>query len=160
MVKYFKRKKKDVILNMSEQDWEFNDDLDDFAMEEALDAYVDSLLEPIGVTREGFIKASEQTMFLNPNRLREFALVYKTLKETFNESDTVVIYEMGGLLIKNMGAVRVIGKNILFPNPKVFMIAIRLTSNFEAYPKVDGTVQMNFTFYGLANSIKAEMEDL
>lgn len=137
---------------MSEEDY-------DYVMDETLDAWVDSLLESIGVTREEFIKASEKPMLLNPNRFREFAFVYKMLKDAFNKTDTVVTYETGGHFIKCMGAVRVIGKNIFFANPKVFMTAIRLASNFEAYPKVDGTVQMNFTFHDLANTIKSGKEN-
>ena len=33
------------------------------------------------------------------------------------------------------------------------MKAVELASNFEVYPKTDGTVQMDFTFHGLTRAI-------
>lgn len=136
---------------MSEEDF-------DFAMDESLDAWVDSLLESVGVTREEFIKASEQPMMLNPNRFREFALVYKMLRDAFKGTDTIVTYKINEPF-KSMGSISVIGENIIYTNPKVFLTAVKHASNFDSYPKIDGTVQITFTFHGMANTIKSGKED-
>ena len=54
---------------------------------------------------------------------------------------------------KSMGSVSIVGKELTFSNPKWFMIAVRLASNFNVYPKTNGTVQMDFTFHGLTISL-------
>lgn len=50
---------------------------------------------------------------------------------------------------KNMGYVSVVGKRINYENNKVFMYITSLATNFEAYPKTNGTIQLNFTFHKL-----------
>lgn len=54
---------------------------------------------------------------------------------------------------KSMGVVSVVGSDLLFRNTEWFMKAVELASNFEVYPKTDGTVQMDFTFHGLTRAI-------
>ena len=50
---------------------------------------------------------------------------------------------------KNMGYISVTGRKIDYPNSKVFKTVTALATNFEAYPKTNGTVQLNFTFHKL-----------
>lgn len=50
---------------------------------------------------------------------------------------------------KNMGYISVTGRKIDYQNSKVFKTVIALATNFEAYPKTNGTVQLNFTFHKL-----------
>ena len=50
---------------------------------------------------------------------------------------------------KNMGYVSVVGKRVNYENNKVFMYITSLATNFEAYPKTNGTIQLNFTFHKL-----------
>jgi hypothetical protein len=50
--------------------------------------------------------------------------------------------------------VSVTGKDLLFRKTEWFMKEVELASNFEVYPKTDGTVQMNFTFHGLTKPIE------
>lgn len=50
---------------------------------------------------------------------------------------------------KNMGYISVTGRKIDYQNSKVFKIVTALATNFEAYPKTNGTVQLNFTFHKL-----------
>lgn len=50
---------------------------------------------------------------------------------------------------KNMGYVSVTGKKVDYQNSKIFRTVTLLATNFEAYPKTNGTVQLNFTFHKL-----------
>lgn len=50
---------------------------------------------------------------------------------------------------KNMGYISVTGRKIDYQNNKVFKTVTLLATNFEAYPKTNGTVQLNFTFHKL-----------
>ena len=50
---------------------------------------------------------------------------------------------------KNMGYISVTGRKIDYQNSKVFKTVTSLATNFEAYPKTNGTVQLNFTFHKL-----------
>ena len=59
---------------------------------------------------------------------------------------------------KSMGIVSVVGRNLEFKNSELFMRAIELASNFEVYPKTDGTVVMNFTFHGLMRTGGSKIE--
>lgn len=50
---------------------------------------------------------------------------------------------------KNMGYISVTGRKIDYQNSKVFKTVTALATNFEAYQKTNGTVQLNFTFHKL-----------
>lgn len=50
---------------------------------------------------------------------------------------------------KNMGYISVTGRKIDYQNSKVFKTVTALATNFEAYPKTNGTVQLNFAFHKL-----------
>lgn len=50
---------------------------------------------------------------------------------------------------KNMGYISVTGRKIDYQNSKVFKTVTALATNFETYPKTNGTVQLNFTFHKL-----------
>lgn len=50
---------------------------------------------------------------------------------------------------KGMGCVSVMCTKIDFTDDKAFKEAVELSNNFEVYPRVDGSLQMNFTFYGM-----------
>ena len=59
-----------------------------------------------------------------------------------------VTYDIGGIS-PCMGVVSISGKTIIFNNVNLFKDAKNLATNFEVYPKTDGTIQMNFGFLGL-----------
>lgn len=52
-----------------------------------------------------------------------------------------------------MGAVSVIGKEIVVTDTKVFAMAARLADNVEVYPKVDGATQISLTFHHLTRKV-------
>lgn len=50
---------------------------------------------------------------------------------------------------KNMGDISVIGRRVDYHDSKVFRTVTSFATNFEVYPKTNGTVQLNFTFHKL-----------
>lgn len=53
----------------------------------------------------------------------------------------------------SMGSISIIGKKLSIKDTKQFIKAVKLASNFNVYPRTDGTARMDFTFYGLTKTI-------
>ncbi len=124
-------------------DTEFNCDAE---VEEMLDG----LVSAIGKQAE---LDDMETQMINPYRIQEILYTYKVLKYLTKGSKAKVTYELHKPY-KSMGYVSIMGTNLSFSNMKWFLKAVELSSNFEVYPKTDGTVQMNFTFHGLTKIIR------
>ena len=76
-------------------------------------------------------------------------LAYLAMKEALRFNKGVnVAYDIGGIS-PCMGVVSISGKTIIFNNANLFKDAKNLATNFEVYPKTDGTIQMNFGFHDL-----------
>ena len=127
------------------------DDLDndlEFDDDEELDLFR-ALAETSGEPMyEGDMKVS----LINYSKEDELMQTYKALKRSARGKNLSVTYEMNKPS-QTMGSVTVCGKNISFSNLKDFMFAVNAATNLDIYPKVDGSVQMDFTFYGLTISI-------
>lgn len=54
---------------------------------------------------------------------------------------------------KTMAFVSIVGKDLKFSHPQWFVMATKIASNVDIFPRVDGTVQIDFTFNGFANRI-------
>lgn len=74
--------------------------------------------------------------------------VYALVQSIVSGEDVRVTCELH-LPYPSVGSVSVIGKGIEIENSALLARAIGAASNFEVYPKTDGTVQMNLTFHGL-----------
>lgn len=102
---------------------------------------------------EAFTKALDEQVQNHPQanaeRISHVLFSYYVMKEISKANKGVkVTYELGSPS-KNMGVVSVVGKAMSFKDSKLFMGVVGLATNFEVYPKTDGTVRMNFTFHGL-----------
>lgn len=84
----------------------------------------------------------------DPNKTQAVLCTYKILKYLTKGTKAKVTYELNKPY-KSMGCVSIVGKEIMFDNQEWFVTAVKLASNFDVYPKTDGTVQMDFTFHGL-----------
>ena len=71
--------------------------------------------------------------------LKAFGLVRKAVK-----GGRAVYEYMPG---NKIGSITLTGKEIRFSDAFAFLEAAGLANNFEVYPKTDGTVQMNLTFF-------------
>jgi len=54
----------------------------------------------------------------------------------------------------SMGSVSVEGKDVVIEDSVKFASMIAMATNFEVYPKTDGTVKMTLTFHGLTKKLK------
>ena len=131
---------------MNEHELGFDTDfMSDTEVEEMLDAIVNTV---------GSVAASDdsRTAIVNPYRIKQVLYTYKVLKYLTRGTKAKVSYELHAPY-KSMGSVSVVGADLSFRNAEWITKAVELASNFEVYPKTDGTVQMNFTFHGLTKAI-------
>lgn len=122
----------------------------EFSTDEEVDEMLDDILRSLG---EQIIAEDNKTAMINPIKAQQVMYTYKLLKYLTKNTGAKVTYELYSPL-KSMGSVTVVGKNIVFQQHNWFFKAIEFASNFEAYPKLDGTVEMNFTFHGLTKPIE------
>lgn len=122
----------------------------DFSNDAEVEEMLDGLISAVGAQAES---EDMETQMINPYRIQEILYTYKVLKYLTRGSKAKVTYELHKPY-KSMGYVSISGKNLSFKNMKWFLKAVELSSNFEVYPKTNGTIQMNFTFHGLTKIIK------
>lgn len=121
----------------------------DFSKEFQTDADVEIALDVlITIVAQAAQKEDNRTQVVNPITMQHLLYTYKVLKYLTKGTGAKVTYEINEPY-KSMGSVTVCGRNIVFKKPEWFIKAVELAANFEAYPKTDGTVEMNFTFHGL-----------
>ena len=124
-------------------DFEFETEfLTDEEVEEMLDSLALELAEQIQEDELG-------TKIVNPNRIKELACVYKTIKFLGEKNGAKVTYKLHQPY-QSMGSVSIVGKNLEFTKGKLFVKAASMASNVNIYSKTDGTVKIDFTFHGLA----------
>ena len=127
----------------------------DFDTEFMTDEEVEEMLDSIVLAAAEQAAAEDsKPSIINPHRIQRVLYTYKVLKYlTKDVGGTKVSYELHEPY-KSMGSVSIAGKNLVFRKPEWFMKAVELADNFEAYPKTDGTVQIDFTFHGLTVPIE------
>lgn len=130
--------------------YEFIKDIRDDGFGET-DEYFDEFEKYIKET----FKPSEapEVSVINPTRIKEMIYVYYILKYLTEGMDVNIVHKTHRP-IKSMGSITVSGKNISFKNPGLFIRAVAFATNFEAYAKLDGTVEMVFTFHDLTKCIE------
>ena len=121
----------------------------DFEKEFMSDAEVEEMLESLtDLIGEQAENEDNRTSIINPKKVQAVLYTYKVLKYLTKGTNAKVTYALNEPY-KSMGSVSIVGKELTFSNPKWFMVAVKLASNFNVYPKTNGTVQMDFTFHGL-----------
>lgn len=128
---------------MNDFDTEF---MTDDEVEEMMDALVLAVAEQIA-------EDESRASILNPDKLKEMQFTYKAMKYMTRGTNAKVSYKLHEPF-QSMGSVSVTGKDIVIRKAKWFSKAVELASNFEAYPKTDGTVCMTFTFHNLTVPIE------
>lgn len=120
----------------------------EFMSDAEVEEMLDSLTDLIEVQNEG-----SSTAIINPRKVQAVLYTYKVLKYLTKGTGAKVSYALNEPY-KSMGSVSICGKDLTFSNPKWFMVAVKLASNFNVYPKTNGTVQMDFTFHGLTITLE------
>lgn len=52
---------------------------------------------------------------------------------------------------KSMGFISVVGRSIKFLTSEAFLAVASVASNVDIYPKADGSLEIDFTFHGIAH---------
>lgn len=125
----------------------------DFEKEFMSDSEVEEMLESLtDLIGEQAENEDNRTSIIKPKKVQAVLYTYKVLKYLTKGTNAKVTYALNEPY-KSMGSVSIVGKELTFSNPKWFMVAVKLASNFNVYPKTNGTVQMDFTFHGLTISL-------
>lgn len=125
----------------------------DFDSEFMSDADVEDALDKMVLTVAEHVSADEsRPAIVNPYRMEHLMYVYKLMKYICKGTGATVTKKIHEPF-QSMGSVSVAGNVVEFGKMSWFMRAIQVASNFEVYPKTDGTVCMTFTFHGLTTPI-------
>lgn len=117
----------------------------DFESDEEAMAFVDEVVTEIA-------NSEASTSVTIPERVRRVEVAYKALRLIAKGKDVDVTYELNAPYT-SMGSVSIVGKEVIITNPALFAKVAEMASNFEVYPKTNGTVEMNFTFHNLTRKV-------
>ena len=132
---------------MGNQEFDFESEYaSDSEIEEAMDSLVISVANDIA-------QDESRTSIINPYRMQQLLYTYKVMKYLMKGTSAKVTYKLHEPY-RSMGSVSVTGKDIEFKKVSWFLRAAELASNYEVYPKADGTVCMTFTFHGITTPIE------
>lgn len=120
-----------------------------FLNDEEAEAAINETIEEVAQA----IQAEEQGIILtNPRKMKDLMVVYKLMKYITSGKRLKITYEINKPY-KTMAFVSIVGKDLKFSHPQWFVMATKIASNVDIFPRVDGTVQIDFTFNGFANRI-------
>lgn len=120
-----------------------------FMNDEEAEAAINETIEEVAQA----IQAEEQgIIFTNPRKMKDLMVVYKLMKYITSGKRLKITYEINKPY-KTMAFVSIVGKDLKFSHPRWFVMATKIASNVDIFPRVDGTVQIDFTFNGFANRI-------
>lgn len=126
----------------------------DFESEYASDSEIEEAMDSIVISVANDIAQDEsRTSIINPYRMQQILYTYKVMKYLMKGTSAKVTYKLHEPY-QSMGSVSVTGKDIEFKKVSWFLRAAELASNYEVYPKTDGTVCMTFTFHGITTPIE------
>ena len=97
-------------------------------------------------------KSEDGISVMDPGRVQDIGVVYNVMKSVVKGTGIRVTYELNAPY-SSMGSVSVTGKGINVSEPSLFVKAVKLASNMEIYPKVDGTVVIDLTFHRLTRRV-------
>ena len=133
---------------MNNEEFDFDTE---FMNDEEVEQMLDSL---VTLVAEEAASDDNVTSIINPYKMQQVMYTYKVLRYLVKGVKGVSVSYKLHEPYRSMGSVNIIGKNLIFRKPEWFVKAVELSNNFEVYPKVNGTVQMNFTFHGLTTPIE------
>lgn len=119
--------------------------MNDEEAEAAINETIEEVAQAIQTEEQGII-------FTNPRKMKDLMVVYKLMKYITSGKRLKITYEINKPY-KTMAFVSIVGKDLKFSHPQWFVMATKIASNVDIFPRVDGTVQIDFTFNGFANRI-------
>lgn len=121
----------------------------EFESEEEAMVSVDEVITEIA---NDVSKDEAGTSVIIPERVKQVETAYKALRLIAKGKNIDVTYELNEPYT-SMGSVTVVGKEVIITNPVLLAKVASMASNFEVYPKTNGTVQMNLTFHNLTRKV-------
>lgn len=109
-----------------------------------LDAFIESLGKAIA-------KEENVTSLVKVERVKDVVDTYKAMRKMMKGAKAKVSYKLYKPF-RSTGSVSIIGKNIPVKDIKAFVQCAKTASNINVYPKLDGTIRIDFTFHGLTIS--------
>lgn len=126
----------------------------DFESEYASDSEIEEAMDSLVIYVANDIAQDEsRTSIINHYRMQQLLYTYKVMKYLMKGTSAKVTYKLHEPY-QSMGSVSVTGKDIEFKKVSWFLRAAELASNYEVYPKTDGTICMTFTFHGITTPIE------
>lgn len=119
--------------------------MNDEEAEAAINETIEEVAQAIQTEEQGII-------FTNPRKMKDLMVVYKLMKYITSGKRLKITYEINKPY-KTMAFVSIVGKDLKFSHPQWFVMVTKIASNVDIFPRVDGTVQIDFTFNGFANRI-------
>ena len=113
--------------------------------EEMMDAILRAVTEQIEKEENG-------VSFLNLRREKEYRACCKVLEQLMKGSDARIQYVPHDGLA-SVGVIRVTSKGFTVRDPALFVMATSFASNYEIYPRTDGSIMFALTFYGMTNRV-------
>ena len=86
------------------------------------------------------------------DRYREYVSSIKAIKDSVNAKNTHVSIEQEGQYM-SIGNIVILGKEIVPVNSQKFAEALSTASNVHIFPRTDGLVECDITYYGLTRKI-------
>lgn len=120
--------------------------LSEMALEEMMDAFVDSVKDDIE-------EDEKKTTVMDFSQTRRFMFCYHVLRRIMKNKNVKVSYKMFEPF-KTMGSITVEGSVIKFDSPKWFSRIAGFASNTEIYPLTKDAVRLTYTFHGLTTPIE------
>lgn len=110
--------------------------------------------EFIDALREIFFlsEAEERVLITKPEKIQQLTCLYKLLYDVCNGKGVKVTRVLNKPL-KSIGYINVSATNLSITDTTEFVLAVQAADNFEVYPKLDGTIEMNFTIHSLTQEI-------
>lgn len=92
------------------------------------------------------------TWMVLPEKVELVETLFEELLNNVKGDDIEMCYDVNQPYISS-GAISIRGEDIEIRSSNLIAMLMRAAANVEIYPLVDGRVQMDFTFYGLARKL-------
>lgn len=100
------------------------------------------------------LKKRNLAVVYNPERVENFGKACEDIEEYFSSDPSVKIHKKfrkHDLITDARGCVKVNGKEIVIDTPGEFVELINMASNYCITPKIDDTIDLEFTFNELSD---------
>lgn len=107
----------------------------------------------------GLDRAKESTRFVDVKRTAQVLLFYKMLIESVSGEAIRISYQLPQEYAGQAALVRIVGKDINIKNLTVIRFFKQMIGGIEIEDHTDGTIKIDFSFFDMSKSVKAEDEE-